>query len=288
VGADERALYRLLRALASHGVFREGEGGRFENTDLSTVLRADVPGSVRDYVIYAANDPNVKAWMRFDEVVKTGKPSFSAANGCTPFEYLRANPPYAQLFSRAMASLSPPELTAALDAYDFSTCGSIVDVGGGYGHVIAAILGKHADLRGAVFDMSVVTGKARELLAAKGLTDRCAILSGDFFESVPTGYDTYLLKHVLHDWSDAESARILANCRAAMTPGKRLLVLDAVLGEGNEPHPAKWLDLHMMTALGGLERTEAQLRELLLATGFRLERIVPTRALVSFVEASAV
>jgi hypothetical protein len=218
-GSNEGALHRLLRALASNGVFREVALGRFENTATSTLIRSEVADSIRDYALYVPNDFNMKAWMQFADVVKTGVPSFVAANGCGLFELLQRDATFARAFSRAMASMSGPHITAVLGAYDFSSCGNIIDVGGGYGHVVASVLKKNASLRGAIFDLPVLADKARELLAAHGLLERCAILSGDFFVEVPDRYDTYLMKHILHDWDDPSALRILKNCRASMKPG---------------------------------------------------------------------
>jgi hypothetical protein len=286
-GCHPRALRRVLRALASQGVFRDVGEGRFENTPRSEVLRAEQPGSVRDYVIQATSNGTMRAFLDFREVVRTGKHSFAAGSAQSPFELMRRKPGYATTYSRAMMAKGAPAVAALLEAYDFSACRSLVDVGGGNGHVLAAVLERYPALRGVVLEQPPMAPCAREHLASRGVADRAEVAEGDFFAAVPAGHDTYLLKNVLHDWDDEDAARILGSCRAAMAPGARLLVLEAVLRDDNEASPAKWIDLHMMTVLGGLERTEPEWGALLAATGFRLTRVVPLRGAISALEALA-
>jgi hypothetical protein len=285
---DGEALYRMLRALASLGIFAETSARRFENTPLSELLRSDVPNSLRDYCVYAVTEENVRSWLRLDEVIRTGQPVFEKVMGSQPFEYLKATPVFAAKFSKAMSSMSAQTIPAFLAAHDFSAYQSIADVGGGYGHVIAAILEKHPNLRGAVFDLPIVIEGARKLIADRGLGARCEVAPCDFFESVPAGWNAYLMKHIIHDWNDADSIRILTSVRKAAAPGARLLLIEAVLPPGNTPHPAKWLDLHMMTILGGKERTEAEFAALFREAGFRFDRVIPTRSPQSIIEGTAV
>lgn len=286
-GCHERSLRRVLRALASEGVFRDAGDQRFENTPRSEVLRQGVPGSVRDYVIQATSNGTMRAFIDFRDVVRTGQHSFAAGGAQSPFELMRRKPGYAATYSRSMMAKSGPAVAALLEAYDFSACASVLDVGGGNGHVLAAILERYEALRGAVLEQPPMAPCAREHLAARGVRDRAEVVEGDFFAAAPAGHDLHLLKNVLHDWSDEDAARILRTCRAALAPGGRVLVLDAVLRDDNHPSPAKWIDLHMMTVLGGLERTEPEWSALLDATGFRLARVLPLRGAISAIEGVA-
>jgi hypothetical protein len=280
-----RSLYRLLRALASQGIFREDALGRFENTPLSEPLRSDAPMSARDYVIYAPHDGNVLAWMRLMAVLQTGRPSFRDATGFDPWAYFQRHPEIGERFNRAMTSLSAGMAKMVLDAYDFSPFTSIVDIGGGQGLLLACILKAHPNLRGILFEVPSVAEEARAYLRTQGLTDRSEVIAGDAFESIPAGHDAYVMKHVLHDWSDDKAFHILERCRAAIPDHGKLIIFDAVMMPGNDPHPAKWFDLHMMVVLGGRERTEEEFGELLRRAGFALTMAKPLPAPIGIVEA---
>ena len=244
------SIHRLLRALASRGVFREDEHGRFENTKLSEPLRSDDPMSVRNYVIYALHDGNMLAWMRLMSVLRTGEPSFLAATGFDVWGYFNEHPDIGEQFNQAMTSLASGTNRMVLQAYDFSPFKTLVDIGGGQGLLLASLLKVHPHLHGVLFDLFSVAEGARQYLQLQGLTDRCDCLSGNAFESIPPGYDAYVMKNVLHDWSDERALVLLERCRAAIPAHGRLIIVDAVMVPGNEPHPAKWFDLHMMVALG--------------------------------------
>jgi hypothetical protein len=287
-GTDGPSLHRLLRALASRGIFVEDAEGRFANTPASTPLRSGVPGSVRDYLVYALHEGNLLAWNRLAEVVRTGEPSFVAANGEEPFPYLEKRPELADRFDRAMTSMSFPLIQAVTTVYDFSRFRSLVDIGGGRGHVLAAIVAATPGLRGVLFDQAHVIPRADAWLTERGVRERCDLIAGSFFESVPAGHDAYLLKHVLHDWDDARSLTILQATHRGMPSDGTLLILDAVIGPGNEPNPAKWLDLQMMVILGGKERTQAEHGALLSRAGFRIQRIVEVPGTVPIIEAKPV
>lgn len=274
-GSHPESLHRLLRALATQGIFREDESGRFANTPLSEPLRRDVPGSIRDYALYVLHEGNLLAWNRLADVMRTGQPSFASANAKELFPYLAERPDLADRFDRAMTSMSFPVTQALASAHDFSQHRSIVDIGGGRGHVLAAILGRVPTLRGVLFDQSHVLARARALMTESGLLDRVELVEGDFFDSAPRGHDAYLLKHIVHDWDDERALRILRNVRGAMPNDGTLLVIDAVIESGNRPQPAKWLDLQMMVVLGGKERSEAQHAALFAQSGFRLDRVAP-------------
>jgi hypothetical protein len=267
---NEVSLGRLLRALASRDIFRRDETGMYLNTTLSEALRRDVAGSVRDYVIYAPHNGNVLAWTELDHVLRTGEPSFAKANGVGLWEYLANHPDIEAAFNRAMTALSVETNRLVVEHCDFSRFDSIIDLGGGQGRLLAAILAANPRALGTVLDLPTATEAAEQFLTAEGFADRTSVVVGDLFASVPAGYDAYVLKYILHDWSDEKSLDILHVCRRAMGPGSRLIIIDAVMQPDNEPHPSKWLDLHMMVALGGRERTEEEFRTLLSASGFAL------------------
>jgi hypothetical protein len=288
-GTDPNALRRLLRALAGFGVFAEDAAGRFGLTSLAEPLRSDAPGgSLRDFAILLGEPESWRAWGALEHSVRTGRPAFEHVFGRPLFDYLAANPEPARLFDAAMASRSAQEAATFVAAYDLSDLeGTVVDVGGGRGTLLAAVLRANPALGGVLFDLPHVAEAAREALAAAGLAARCRIETGDFFERVPAGGAVYLLHRVIHDWDDARAGRILAHCRAAMPPrGGRLLLLEAVVPPGNTPHMAKLLDLLMLVWPGGRERDEAEYRALLAAAGFALAQIVPTASpAVSVIEA---
>lgn len=287
-GTHAQSLGRVLRALASRGIFRQESDGRYVNTALSEMLRSDVAGSVRDYVIYAPHDGNVRAWSELDYVLRTGEQSFVRANGVDMWGYFAAHPDIEQSFNRAMTALSFGTQQMVLGACDFSRFGRVIDVGGGEGRLLAAILAAHPKVHGTLFDLPAAAGAAEEFLRAEGLDERADVVAGDMFVSVPAGYDAYVLKNILHDWPDEQSLQVLQVCRSAMSPDSRLIVLDAVIEPGNEPHPAKWFDLHMMVALGGRERTKDEFAALLDAAGFVLETAISLPGPMGVVEAAPV
>lgn len=279
VEADTGALHRMLRALASRGIFTEVSPGRFGNTPLSEPMRTDVSNSVRDYLMTAPIDRNILAWTDLKTVVRTGAPA--RANGETMWDYFDANPKIAAQFHDAMASLTAELMARVIEVYDFSTHRTVVDVGGGHGMVLASILAANPDLRGVVFDQPSAVGGAAALLEQRGIGERCRVESGSFFDGVPAGYDAYLLKHILHDWSDDDCRKILGRLRAAIADDGTVLILDALISPGNDSNPAKWQDLHRLVALGGRERTRDEIDGLLDDTGFELERVVPVSVSLS-------
>lgn len=285
-GLNVDALRRTLRALASLGIFGFDGDGRVVETELSRALRPDVPGSARDFVLYALNEGIWEAWLRFDRVLRTGSPSFAEANGLPMFEWLDRNPEVAELFHRAMVVRANQVAPLISRALDFSRFPTIVDVGGGLGIILAGILDVACSSRGVLFDVPQAMDSARRYLKERGLAERVSIEAGDFFVNVPRGGDAYILKHVLHDWGDEEALRILRACRDAMTPAARLFVIEGVLPVGNSPHPLNWIDLHMMVALGGRERTSAEFEALFARARLSIERIVPLAGVDAIIEVS--
>jgi hypothetical protein len=279
----ERSLYRLLRGLASVGVFAEDDQGRFGLTPLGECLRADVPGSMRSAAI-TVGEEFYRAWGELLHSVRTGRTAFEHVYGEPIFDYLASRPREAKLFDDLMVSVHGAETAAMLDVFDFSHFGTLFDVGGGNGSLLMATLQRHPALKGVLFDRAHVVERARPYIEAAGLSGRCTTVAGSFFEAVPPGGDAYLLRHIIHDWDDKKSLTILRNCRSVMSAHGRLLLVESVIPPGNEPFGGKLLDLTMLVIPGGMERTEAEYRELLAAAGFRLERVVPTRAEVSVIE----
>jgi hypothetical protein len=284
-GTYAPALHRLMRTLASLGVLTERDGGKFALTPLGEALRKGAPGSAHASVLTLAGQLFWRAWEEILYSLETGKTAFEKVYGMPAFDYLAQHPDEASLFSETMVGLHGPETPAVAAAYDFSGFKTVVDVGGATGNMLAAVLSRHRGPRGVLFDLPHVVRDAPALLKAHGVADRVAIESGSFFESVPSGGDTYILSHVIHDWSEAQCLTILGNCRRAMGPGARLLIVEMVLPPGDTPHPGKLLDITMLTMPGGEERTEAEYAALLAKAGFRLQRVVPTASAVGVVEA---
>ena len=279
-GVKGDMLYRVLRALASIGIFAEDADGRFMLTPLAETLRGD--SGQRAYARLHGQEL-YQSWSRLLAAVRSGEAGFVEGFGMPAFEYFSKNPDRGAVFDKAMTGHHGPEADPMLDAYDFSGFHELVDVGGGNGSLLTAILKRHSQMRGVLFDLPRVVDRARQAMESAGLQERCRIVGGSFLESVPAGGDAYLLRHVVHDWRDEDAAVILRNCRIAMKPGGKILVVEIVVPAGNEPSFAKWMDL-MMVTYGGKERSEKQYRELFLQAGLRLTRIVPTKAGISVVE----
>jgi hypothetical protein len=276
-------LYRILRALAGVGVFDRQADGRFRLNPLAEPLRASGPESLRALAVVIGEEQD-RSWCDVLETVRTGEPAFDRLFGRPFFAYLGEHPVKAKVFHDAMTSFTGRATQAMLDAYDLSGAGSLADVGGGEGSNLARVLGRYPAMRGLLFDLPHVVERARPVLEAAGVWDRCAVTGGDFFATAPSGADIYLLGHILHDWDDTRAGRILDNLRRTMRAGARLLALEYVLPEGDGQSFAKLLDLDMMVLLGGRERTEVEYRRLFATHGFRLTRVVRTAEDVSVIE----
>jgi predicted O-methyltransferase YrrM len=269
-GVDADALYRVLRTLASVGIFTETERGIFALTELAEVLRADAPGSIRDVILELGSAETFATLARFDHSVRTGEPAFDQAYGTDWWRWLKDRPDRAEIFNRTQAITARQIHSRALDPYDMAGAKRIVDVGGGHGVLVARMLQRYPRLTGVVFDQPDVVTGAEATLAEAGVLDRAEVIGGDFFASVPAGGDLYLLSMILHDWDDGPAAAILTNVRKAMAPGARVLIIDAVIPEGNVRHTAKFIDIFMLMYYSGRERTAAQFAELLDVAGLRL------------------
>jgi hypothetical protein len=284
-GMRHRELYRFLRALTGLGLLASAGGDSFRLTELGAALKTGAPGAARSAVIALIGDMVKPAWKEFDHGLFTGDTGFEKAHGMSLFEYLQKNPGMATFFSETMVGFHGREPPAVAEAYDFSGIGSLVDVGGATGNMLGHVLSRHPNVKGLLYDLPHVVADAPALLASHGVADRVDIQSGSFFESVPAGHDAYLLSHIIHDWDDGENATILKNVREAMKPDGKLLIVEMVLPESDEPHMGKMLDMMMLLVPGGEERTPSEYEALLAPNGFRVTRVVPTDSPVSVVEA---
>jgi hypothetical protein len=286
--ADPETLYRLLRALASVGVLHEGDGRLFSLTPVGELLRSDVPGSLHGWAAYAGRPYFWAAWAELLHSVRTGENAFQHVHGQDIWSYRADRPDESALFDAAMKALTGASNAALIDAFDFSRFGTLVDVGGGNGALLASVLASNPALQGVLFDQAHVVAGADQVLEAAGVADRCRIESGSFFESVPEGGDAYLLKSIVHDWEDEESSAILRVVRAAMPEGATLLVVERDLGAPNEDAPTKFSDLNMLVGPGGRERTQDEYASLFESTGFRLVGATPTAGTHTVFEGKAV
>lgn len=279
------SLYRTLRALAGLGVFAETEPRHFSLTSLAEPLRTDASDSVRDFAIMFGSGWHNRAWSNLLHSVRAGEPAFDRAFGEGLFEHLQAFPERLAVFNDAMTSLSRQDAGAVMQAYDFSGFDTVVDVGGGHGFLLAKILSAYPSIRGVLLDVPEVAAGARATVEAAGVQDRCQIVEGDFFESVPEGADAYILKLIIHDWDDERAITILQNCREVMSSDAALLVVNAVVPPGNEPYIGKLVDIEMLVMTpGGKERTEEEFRQLLNEAGFELTRTIPTPSYLYILE----
>jgi hypothetical protein len=283
-GANEDALYRVLRLMASLGVFEETSPREFGLTPPAELLRTDVSGSLRGIAVFLPDPFHFRAYANTMDSVMTGKPAVETAFGMPLFDYLAKNPDYSEVFNNAMTALSAPAVSAALEAYDFSPFGVIIDVAGGHGEVLMSILKKCPGARGVLADVGHVIDGARPRIASAGLEDRCQAVSCDFFQSVPEGGDAYVMKHIIHDWDDARATMILRNIGKAMgAKGGKVILLESVITSG--PDLGKFADIEMLNLPGGRERSSDEFRALFAGADFEMTKVVPTKSPLSVVEA---
>lgn len=283
-GTHAPSLYRVLRALDSVGVFAEDDRGRFALTPLGGTLRTDVPGSLRYFAIEELGENHYPAWENVLHSVETREIAFNHVYGVSKWQYMAEHPDEAKIFDAAMSSFSSVVAAAVVAAYDFSPSATVVDIGGGDGTLLVAILKGNPQLRGVLADLPHVAEGAQRRFKTEGLADRCEVAAGSFFESAPAG-DIYVLKWIIHDWDDRRSVAILKNCRSAMATNGRVLLVEAVIQPGTATSFSKYVDLNMLVMTGGRERTEAEYRALLDSAGFRLTRIIPTHTEMRVIEA---
>jgi enamine deaminase RidA (YjgF/YER057c/UK114 family) len=280
-----RSLFRLMRALASLGVFTQSADGKFGLTEMGQALRSEAPGCARSSILALAGPLAWSVWAEFPYSIATGETGMEKVHGMGIFDYFAKDPELAGHFSAAMVGFHGGEPPAVAAAYDFSPFGTVVDVGGATGNMLCAVLAKHPKVKGVLYDLPHVVEDAPALIKERGLSDRIRIESGSFFERAPAGGDAYILSHVIHDWDEEECLTILGHVKRAMNPGAKVLLVEMVLPEGSEFHPGKLLDLVMLTVPGGEERTPKEYAALLAKAGLRMTRVVPTESAVAVVEA---
>jgi hypothetical protein len=276
------ALYRLLRALASLGVFVESAPRTFELTPAGAALQ---DGPVRAMALWIASNFSLSVYANAMHSVKTGESAVPATVGAGVFEYFSSQPELSKIFNDAMTGFSATIIPAVLEAYDFTGINTLVDIAGGHGAVLTSIVAKYPSMKGVLFDIDHVIEGAKARIASHGLADRVTTASGDFFKAVPAGGDAYIMKHIIHDWDDERATTILKNIRAVLPQDGRVILLEGVIPPGNEPGFGKILDLEMLVIPGGKERTEEEYRALFAGAGFNLTRIVPTHSPLNVIEA---
>jgi O-methyltransferase domain/Dimerisation domain len=266
------ALHRVLRALASVGIFAQDSYRRFTLTPVAELLRSDVADSQRSFAIMMGAE-FYETWGKLLHSVRTGEQGFYKMFGMSFFQYMMENPERHGIYDTAMAGFGVAETGSMLDAYDFSRFLSVVDIGGGNGQLLTAILNRYPAIQGILFDLPAVAERARSVITDPGLSCRCQVIGGNFFSSVPSGADVYIMRHIIHDWEDDEALVILRNCREAMNSESKILVVETIIPPENEPCFGKWLDL-MMLLVGGRERTEEEYRRLFSAAGLKVIRVM--------------
>ena len=283
-GTHPRSLYRVLRLLASVGILNEPRPGDFALTEAGQLLRTGTPGSLRSWARMIGLPFWSKVYAQALHSVRTGEPVFHRVFRAELFEYLQMNPAEGEIFNAAMSDFSRQIAAAVVQAYDFAGVRRLVDVGGGHGALITTVLRAHPEMTGALCDLPHVAEGARTAIADAGLAQRCEIVGGDFFQSVPPGGDAYVLSWIIHDWDHARAVALLRNCRRALRDTGRLLLVESVVPPGDALHPSKLVDFVMLIGLGGQERTEEEYAALLVEAGFSLRRVIRTASPMSILE----
>jgi hypothetical protein len=281
-GAHERSLYRVLRFTASYGVFRETGDRAFDHTPLSAALRSDAASSFRPaaqmfHRVFAA-------WDGLDHAVRTGESGCVKVFGEPMFDYIARHPALAPVFDSGMTAFHGHETDAMLEVYDFSDIKTLADIGGGNGSLLSTVLRRYPHLRGILFDLGHVIGRAKAAMQKFGLEQRCSVVEGDFFESVPPGADAYLMRHIIHDWTDEQSVRILSNCRKVIPAHGRVLLVEFAVPAANQASLGKDADMIMLTFPGGMERTDNEYQALFEQSGFHLNKVTKTKSSVCVIE----
>ena len=285
-GANEEALYRVLRLLASLGIFAEVSPGQFGLTPAADLLRKDVAGSLRGMAVFLPDPLHYRIYGNVMHSLSTGAPAAEFTLGMPVFQYLEKDQAYSQVFNDAMTAMSAPVANAAIEVYDFSGIGLLVDVAGGHGELLMSILRACPSVKGILADLGHVVDGAKPRIASAGLSDRMQAVACDFFQAVPAGGDAYIMKHIIHDWDDERASTILKNIATAMGTKKgKVILLESVLAAGNTPDFGKFIDIEMLLFPGGRERTADEFRSLFERSGFHLTKIVSTKSPLSVVEA---
>jgi O-methyltransferase domain/Dimerisation domain len=282
------ALYRLLRALASVGVLHEGENKTFSLTEMGECLRSDAPMPVGAWAVHIGRPYIWQSWGHLLHSVRTGEVGFEDLYKQSAWDFQAANPEENAIFNRAMTASSQSVVQATLDAYDFGQFRHIADIGGGQGQLLSGILSAYPHVRGTLFDQPHVVTRAKDVLARYGLSERCTIVSGSFFETIPVDADAYLLKSIVHDWDDEKAIAILKVCRRAAGTDAKLLLVERVIEQPNKGALNKFSDLNMLVNLGGRERTPQEYSDLCQSAGFTVRRIIQAGMLYAIVEAEPI
>ena len=285
-GANGEALYRVLRLLASLGIFDEVSPGKFALTPAADLLRKDVAGSLRGMAVFLPDPMHYRIYGNVMHSLSTGKPAADFTLGMPVFQYLEKDQAYSQVFNDAMTAMSAPVAGAAIEVYDFSDIGLLVDVAGGHGEVLMSILRACPGVKGILADLGHVVEGATPRIASAGLSDRMQAIACDFFQSVPAGGDAYIMKHIIHDWDDERASTILKNIATAMGTKKgKVILLESVIAVGNTPDFGKFIDIEMLLFPGGRERTADEFKSLFARSGFHMTKVVPTKSPLSVIEA---
>jgi hypothetical protein len=287
VGADPDALHRLLRALISSGIFAQRNDGRYELTPLADLLRSDAPISMAAMARFIGSRQHREHWSLLTEAIKTGTSVVPALRGKNFFDYMGDEPEFGQIFNDAMTSSSGLSIGPVVDAYDFTPYSTIVDVAGGHGRLLAAILATAPNAQGVLYDLPEVIAGATPLLRESHVAERVRLAEGSFFDGVPAGGDAYVLKHIIHDWDDDASLQILRNVRSAAAAGTALLLIETVIPEDDSASSSKWTDMEMLLINNGRERTAGEYRRLLEKAGFQMIGVVDTASRFSIIDGRA-
>jgi len=279
------SLYRILRALTSLEIYSEGNNKSFSLTPTAELLRSDAQNSFRDVAIFMGEDWHWQVWGQTLHSVKTGKPAWSKVHGKDVFPYFEENREASRIFDNAMTSFSQMAIEAVVNAYDFQGIKTLVDIAGGHGRLLTGVLDANPEMNGVLFDQPHVIADARNTVAASNAAERVELVGGDFFASVPSGGDAYMMKHIIHDWDDERAIKILSNVKKAMNADGRVLLVEAVIETGNKQDFGKLMDIEMLVSPGGKERTALEYSEIFAKAGLRLKRIVKTQSPYSVIEA---
>lgn len=272
-GSDAPSLYRVLRALVSEGIFQEPEKDIFALTPDAMGLVADAPGTMKHFILAELGE-FYNPWGQLLHSVQTGEPAFNHYYKMDLWQFYASHAEEGANFMQAMTRLTQYTDKAIVETYDFSAFNTIIDVGGGNGALLMSILKNNPQLHGTVFDAPYVVEKTNIAISENNLDDKCDAQGGDFFEFVPAGADAYIMKYILHDWHENDAIRLLRNCANAMKKGSKLLAVDAVIPENSDPHPGKFMDINMLVATGGRERTESEFRHLFEKSGLRFNKVI--------------
>ena len=279
--SHEPSLYRMMRALASVGIFWETENRCFELTPMAELLKK---GAMRSFALMFNSDWSDKAWGYFLDCIKTGDTAFEKAHGMPVSNWLKKNSYASEVFNEANAIKAASSHREIIEVYDFSGISTLTDVGGGLGVLMAEILKANSFLKGVVAELPSVIQETRKMIQKLDIEERCKVAECDFFENIPSGSDAYLMSNILHDWTDEQCKIILKNCHKAMNKESKLLIVEMVILPGNDPSIAKLLDLEMFVTTGGRERTESEFKSLFKSAGFKLSRTISTKGNISILE----